>query len=56
MSASESNAYPGTELRRTMALIGKEGFGKPFLLDIFKVVSDTPHRYDLPFHYLGQVM
>ncbi|MDX2410925.1 MAG: alginate lyase family protein [Woeseiaceae bacterium] len=55
VSATESNAYPGTELRRTMAVIKNESFEKPFLLDIFKVVSDKENQYDLPFYFMGQV-
>ena len=56
VSAIESNAYPGTEMKRTMALIRNESFEKPFLLDILKVVSDKENQYDLPFYYMGQVM
>ena len=56
VSATETNAYPGTELRRTLALIRNEDFEKPFVLDIFKVVSEEKNQYDLPFHYLGHVM
>ena len=55
-SATETNAYPGTELRRTLALIKNDNFEKPFVLDILKVVSATKNQYDLPFHYLGHVM
>ncbi len=56
VSATETNAYPGTEMRRTLALIKQDGFEKPFVLDILKVVSATKNQYDLPFHYLGHVM
>ena len=56
VSATESNAYPGTELRRTMAMIKNENFEKPFLLDILKVVSDKENQYDLPFYFMGQVI
>jgi hypothetical protein len=56
VSATETNAYPGTEMKRTMAIIKNEGFDKPFLLDILKVDSDKQNQYDLPFHYLGQVI
>ena len=56
VSASESNAYPGTLMQRTMALIKDEEFDKPFLLDIFKIDSETKNKYDLPFHYLGQIL
>ena len=56
VSAFDSNAYPGTIMKRTMALIRNGRFEKPFLLDIFKVVSDTENQYDLPFYFMGQVM
>jgi hypothetical protein len=55
-SAIESNAYPGTEFKRTMAIIKNENFEKPFLLDIFKVISDKKNQYDLPFYFMGQVL
>ncbi|MDJ0656766.1 MAG: heparinase II/III family protein [Xanthomonadales bacterium] len=56
VSATDSNAYPGTVMQRTMALISQEGFEKPFVLDIFKVSSASTHQYDLPYYYMGQVM
>ena len=56
VSAIESNAYPGTEMRRTMAMIKNEGFEKPFVLDILKVRSDSENQYDLPFYHMGQVL
>ncbi|MDJ0761178.1 MAG: alginate lyase family protein [Woeseiaceae bacterium] len=56
VSAIEANAYPGTEMRRTMAMIKFREFQKPIVLDLFKVSSDRPHRYDLPFWYMGQII
>ncbi|WP_026052516.1 alginate lyase family protein [Gayadomonas joobiniege] len=56
VSASESNAYPGTTMLRTMAVIKNPNFEKPFLLDILKVDSETTNQYDLPFYYLGHVL
>ena len=56
VSATETNAYPGTEMKRTMALIKKGNFEKPFLLDIFRISSDTENQYDLPFYFMGQVI
>ena len=43
-------------MKRTMALIKNESFEKPFLLDIFKISSETKNQYDLPFYFMGQVM
>lgn len=56
VSATEANAYPGTQIHRTMAVIKSEGFEKPFLLDIMKIDSKTKNQYDLPFYYMGQVL
>lgn len=56
VSAKEDNAYTGSELLRTMALIYDEDTGKPFILDIMKVNSNTKNQYDLPFYYFGQVL
>ena len=55
-SAKEANAYPGTEMHRTMAIIKDENFEKPFLLDIMKVTSDKENQYDFPFYFMGHVM
>ncbi len=56
VSARETNAYPGTELHRTMAIIKPENFAKPLVLDIVKVTSKTRNQYDLPFYFMGQVL
>ncbi|QBN17460.1 alginate lyase family protein [Flavobacterium nackdongense] len=56
ISANENNAYPGTTIQRTMALIAQDGFEKPFLLDIIQLDSKTVNQFDLPFYYLGQLM
>lgn len=56
VSAKEANAYPGTEMHRTMAIIKNQNFEKPFLLDIMKVNSNTENQYDFPFYFMGHVM
>lgn len=55
-SAKESNAYPGTEMLRTMAIIKDENLEKPYLLDIMKVTSTKVNKYDFPYYFLGQVI
>ena len=55
-SAKEINAYKGTALHRTMAMIKDESLTYPYVLDIMRVTSDSVHQYDLPFYYLGQLM
>ncbi|GAA6167664.1 alginate lyase family protein [Sessilibacter corallicola] len=56
VSAKETNAYPGTEFHRTMAMIKHHDFEKPFVLDLLKVSSKRKNQYDLPFYYLGQMI
>ncbi|SHM89744.1 alginate lyase family protein [Polaribacter sp. KT 15] len=56
VSAIEKNAYPGTTMLRTMAIIKDKDFEKPYMLDIMKVTSATANQYDFPFYYFGQVL
>lgn len=56
ISARENNAYPGTGMQRTMAIIKNNIFQKPIVVDIFKVDSETSNQYDLPFYYFGQII
>ncbi len=55
-SAKENNAYPGTEMLRTMAILKDEDFEKPYMLDIMKVSSTQANQYDFPYYFLGQVI
>lgn len=56
VSAVEGTAYPGLSMRRTMALIDLAALESPVVLDILEVRSDAKNQYDLPFHFLGQVV
>jgi hypothetical protein len=56
VSATEANAYPETNLHRTMALIKDANFENPFLIDIMKINAATENQYDLPYYYFGQLM
>ncbi|MDV7186448.1 alginate lyase family protein [Lutibacter sp. TH_r2] len=56
VSAKETNAYPGTEMHRTMAIIKDKDFEKPYVLDIMKLSSNKANQYDFPFYFLGQVL
>ncbi|QCX40546.1 alginate lyase family protein [Aureibaculum algae] len=56
VSAKEANAYPGTEMLRTMAIIKDEDLEKPYVLDIMKLVSNKANQYDFPYYFLGQVL
>ncbi|GAA4232799.1 hypothetical protein GCM10022291_08320 [Postechiella marina] len=56
ISATEDNAYPGTKMLRTFALVKDGDFEKPFVIDLLKVKSLTKNQYDLPYYYLGHIM
>ncbi len=56
VSAREVNAYAGTDILRTMAMIKLDGFEKPIVLDIIKIDAESEHKYDLPTYFLGQVI
>ena len=56
VSALERNAYPGTEMRRTVAMIKGQNFQEPFVLDLWQVTSEDKHQYDLPYYYMGQLL
>lgn len=56
VSAVEDNAYPGLSMRRTMALLNLAAMEVPIVLDILEVQSDAINQYDLPFHFLGQIV
>jgi len=56
VSAKEANAYPGTEMLRTMAIIKDKDFEKPYLIDIMKVTSNKANQYDFPYYFFGQVL
>lgn len=56
ISAKEVNAYPGTELHRTMVMIKDNAFEKPFILDLARIDASEKNLYDLPFYFMGQVL
>ncbi|MEI6865356.1 heparinase II/III family protein [Flavicella sp.] len=55
-SAKEENAYPGTELHRTMVLVKDVNNSSPYLLDIMRIQAAEKNQYDLPYYYLGHIM
>jgi hypothetical protein len=56
ISANSNNAYPGSELHRTLVLIKDTNFREPILIDVFKVASETKNQYDLPIWFQGHLM
>ena len=55
ISTKEENAYAGIKMQRTVYLLQLPDSRK-LLLDIFNVLSDSTHQYDLPFHYNGHLI
>ncbi len=56
MSAKDTTAYPGVVMQRSVALITDPVLEHPLVVDLVTAYADTPHRYDLPFHYQGQFL
>ncbi len=54
-SAKEKNAY-NIEMQRTLCLIKDSLLSKPIILDVFNLISDEEHEYDLPFYYKGHFL
>lgn len=56
ISAKSKNAYPGSELHRTMILLRDESFRHPILLDVFRASSETNSQFDLPIWFQGHLL
>ena len=56
VSAKTNDAYPGSDLHRTLVLFKTKDFSEPLLIDVFKVNSDNENQYDLPLWYQGHLM
>ena len=56
VSGSEQNAYKGTVMQRTTGMMKNDKFEFPFIIDIFRVKSDSARMLDLPFYYRGQLI
>ncbi|MPW29429.1 chondroitin lyase [Agarivorans sp. B2Z047] len=54
MSAFVRNYYPGVDQQRSVIMFEAEGFAKPLVLDLFRLVSEQEHNYDYALHYSGQ--
>lgn len=51
--ARDTNAYPGSDMRRALSLVSLPGMDRPLFVDLFSV-SGKAKTIDLPTHYLGQ--
>ncbi|RJG49928.1 heparinase II/III domain-containing protein [Motilimonas pumila] len=56
MSAFVRGYYPGVDQQRTVLMLELEGFEKPVVLDLFRMISEQEHSYDYPVHYSGQII
>lgn len=54
-TAEIDTAYADASLSRTMAMVRDAAFPNPLIIDLMKAQSNTPHKYDLPFYYNGQL-
>ncbi|MCP3429196.1 heparinase II/III domain-containing protein [Opacimonas viscosa] len=54
--ASIATAYPGVNLDRTLALVNLPELGRTVVVDVFAVTGQSKQQYDLPLHYLGQLI
>lgn len=51
-----NTAYSGVELQRTLALVKLKELEQSIAIDIFNVVAQGVHQFDLPLHYQGQLI
>ena len=56
MSATDTTAVPGVAMQRTIAMIRDTRLEHPVVVDVFRLNSEQPHRYDYPFYFLGHFM
>jgi hypothetical protein len=56
MSARDTTAVPGVAMQRTVALVRDARLPQPVVVDVFRCVSAAPHRYDLPWYYMGHFL
>ena len=54
MSARLKNYYPGTDQQRTVLMLSLPELTSPLIVDVFRLTSTQPHRYDYSLHHLGQ--
>jgi hypothetical protein len=54
LSAQADGYFPGVDMTRTVITVNRVS-GSPIVIDLFELVSEESHSYDLPFHYDGQI-
>lgn len=56
ISAKDKHAVPGVTMQRNLLLISHPAFEHPLIIDIFKIISQKKHQYDLPYYYKGHLI
>ena len=55
-TARIDTAYTGVSMTRSLAMVTIPGLETSVAIDIMRVRTDAPHRYDLPLHYYGHII
>lgn len=55
-TGSIDTAFADVAITRTMALVEMPGSEHPIVVDVLNAASGGEHQYDLPLHYMGQIM
>ncbi len=56
MSARANSQYAGVTMQRTQLLLKDDQLDFPMVIDLFRLTSDTPHQYDYPVYFNGQMV
>ena len=56
VSAKINSVYENSQFHRTLVMFKDSISSNPFILDLFRVTASERNKYDLPFHYFGQVV
>ena len=56
MSARAEDYYPDVNMQRTLFLIRDQRLDWPVIVDLYRLKSSSPHIYDYPIHFRGQLM
>ncbi|MEL0638290.1 heparinase II/III family protein [Marinomonas sp. TI.3.20] len=56
VSASIDGYYDGVMMQRSVLIAEIEVFENPLVIDVYRIISDEYHQYDLPYHYQGQII
>ena len=55
-SAVIDDYYDGVTMQRSILVADIAEFEKPLVIDVYRILSEEEHEYDLPFHHKGQLI